>query len=73
MRTPPVILTDKYYDALGRLSDVCRHGNCGRLESWYDYNVRSWICLLYTSKPDGGGSGSGGSGDGGGEAPDPAA
>ena len=42
----PVILTDKYYDALGRLSDVCRHGNCGRLESWYDYNVRSWITAI---------------------------
>lgn len=42
----PVILTDKYYDALGRLSDVCRHGNCGRLESWYDYNVRSWMTAI---------------------------
>lgn len=38
-----IILADKAYDALGRLSDICRHGNCGRLESWYDYNVRSWL------------------------------
>lgn len=38
-----VLLTDKLYDNLGRLSSVCRHGNCGRLETWYDYNVRSWV------------------------------
>lgn len=37
------LLTDKLYDSLGRLSSVCRHGNCGRLETWYDYNVRSWV------------------------------
>lgn len=38
-----VVLTDNLYDSLGRLFDVCRHNNCGRLETWYDYNVRSWV------------------------------
>lgn len=38
-----VLLTDKLYDSLGRLYSVCRHGNCSRFETWYDYNVRSWV------------------------------
>mgnify|MGYP000479945629 CR=1 FL=1 len=38
-----VTLTDNLYDELGRLNSVCRNGNCREMETWYEYNVRSWM------------------------------
>ncbi len=42
---PEVILSNKLYDSLGRLSSECRNG-CDNLLTDYTYNVRSWIKSL---------------------------
>jgi RHS repeat-associated protein len=38
-----VTLADRIYDNLGRFQGVCLHGDCGALETWRTYNVRSWV------------------------------